>query len=60
MSRPVPVPVLDGRADTDRVAIHIWYNGGFPRAHTVSVGFLRRLEAFLNARPKLDVEWRLV
>lgn len=51
---------LVDRPDTDHVNIQIWYNGGFPRTHRVTVGFLRRLETFLNKRPKLDVEWRLM
>lgn len=41
----------------EKVNIQIVYNGGWPRAHTVSREFLVRLEAWLKRHPKADVVW---
>jgi len=38
------------------IRIRIIYNGGFPRYHQVSEGFLSRLEKYVSDRPYLDVE----
>jgi hypothetical protein len=39
---------------TDKVSITITYNGGWPRAHTVSRSFLARLREFLRRHPNFD------
>lgn len=52
----IPVTLSDNK----RVPIRVSHNGKPYRYHQVSVGFLRRLNAFLLAHPKLDTVWDFV
>lgn len=53
---PLP-PDFTGRSPEERIPVEFRYNGGFPRTHTVSIGLLQRLEAYMRKHKRVDCVW---